>query len=60
MGVSAAPWACFPESGVIDEVWGQRLDEEQMREPAGAGVAEERRGAACTQGPWPGPPRLDT
>lgn len=37
-GVSAAAlWAHFPEFWVMDEVWGQGLDEEPTREPAGLG-----------------------
>lgn len=38
LGVSAALWWVFlPEPRVIDEVWGQQLDEEQMREQMGQG-----------------------
>ena len=57
MGVSAAaPWAHFPESWVIDEVWGQRLDEEKTREPAGQGGRPEARSGRSALQPPPEPP----
>lgn len=57
VGVSAAaPWAHLPESWVIDEVWGQRLDEEQTREPAGQGGRPEARSVRRAVQPPPEPP----